>query len=817
MHRLLTIASLALGMASATAADIRVTTFSHTGPAAMPRPVMLDTVDLNGARFEPQTLLDAPADLSRAAHGRPYDLATAPTADVCAMHLLHFALESSGYAEAGISLGAMENARLYVDGRQTESGATSRLAPGRHDVVIKYISVPGRTDSLSVSVTADERSGLHLADPASPRAMTITDVMTGRRIYGVDISADGRYAICTTYHTDTDGTTSWRWLLTELKTGRTLLETSDNISWMPTSTAYRTTRTRADGRLIELTDPATGITRTLASHLPEGDIRIAPNERFGILTRTDEGPADDTDVRQIVDPDDRMPGWRCRTSLHLVDFEGGTVRPLTFGYHNASLFDISADGRHIIFGTERRRLTARPTTLFSIMRLDLETMAVDTLVADDGFVSGALLSPDGRSVLIEGSPECLGGVGLNLPQGRTPNMFDHQLYLLDIATRAVRPLTRDFAPSVSRCRWSRHDGQIYFTADDRDYIRLFRANPATGRIERIGTPEDIVSTFALAAGAPAAVWFGKSASNSDRAYRLDARSLRSQVLLDVSAERLKGIGLGRCIDWNFASQRGDTICGRYYLPPAFEPDSVYPLIVYYYGGCSPTARGFETHYPPHVYAAQGYVVYVINPSGAVGFGQEFASRHVATAGRGVADDIIEGTRLFAAGHPFVDSRRIGCIGASYGGFMTQYLQTQTDLFAAAVSHAGISDHTSYWGEGYWGYSYSEVSMAGRYPWSDRELYVDQSPLFNADRIHTPILFLHGTDDTNVPTAESHQIYTALRLLGREAALIEVEGQNHHITDFGKRLKWQNSIFAWFARWLKGDDTWWNALYEPRNL
>ena len=288
-------------------------------------------------------------------------------------------------------------------------------------------------------------------------------------------------------------------------------------------------------------------------------------------------------------------------------------------------------------------------------------------------------------------------------------------------------------------------------------------------------------------------------------------------MADYSAEKLKDVALGVCEAWDFTSSRGDTICGRYYLPPHFDANAKYPMIVYYYGGCSPTSRGLETHYPPHVYAAQGYVVYVINPSGAAGFGQEFASRHVNTAGQGVANDIIEGTRKFAETHPYVDAKKIGCIGASYGGFMTQYLQTQTDMFAAAVSHAGISDHTSYWGEGYWGYSYSEVSMANSYPWKDKKLYVEQSPLYNADKIHTPILFLHGTADTNVPVGESIQMYTALKLLGRECALVEVEGENHHILDFNKRIKWQNTIFAWFAKWLKGDDTWWKAIYKPKNL
>jgi phage tail component, N-terminal domain protein len=201
----------------------------------------------------------------------------------------------------------------------------------------------------------------------------------------------------------------------------------------------------------------------------------------------------------------------------------------------------------------------------------------------------------------------------------------------------------------------------------------------------------------------------------------------------------------------------------------------------------------------------------------VGFGQEFSSRHVNTAGDGVADDIIEGTKRFIADHPYVDGRKIGCIGASYGGFMTQYLQTKTDIFAAAISHAGISDHTSYWGEGYWGYSYSEISMAGSYPWTRKDLYVDHSPLFNADKIHTPLLFLHGTADTNVPVGESIQMFTALKLLGRPTAFVAIEGENHWVMNYDKRIKWQNTIFAWFAKWLKNDPTWWNAMYNEKPL
>ena len=793
--------------------ELRVTTFRHTGPMPVKRPVMIDTLDLFRKAYDASSSLELPLDLSRAQEGAIYTDTIAPSAPGSdALHLLQFTATSLGYAKATIKADSLAHSQIYVDGTR-QTGETT-FTPGSHEVIIKYLSQLQKREKLHVSLTSSNIQLFSLSQ-GKPDRLTIARVMDGRGYSSVALSHSGRYLLTCFCDKKGAGYTSWRWRITDLKTHRTIIDTDKHLTWQPGTDAYITITDAADGRQAQATDLTTGSTATLCRAL-DADTRceaISPRGNYAILSKSVDGPSDDADVHQYVAPDDRQPGWRRRTLYYLRDLATGSTQQLTFGYRSASLVDISADGTRLLFIVRRQRLTERPTTLYSLLMLDLETMQTKTLVSDDGFISEAAFSPDASAVAVKGSPEAFGGIGKDVPEGRVPSMYDYQLYTIDVATLRVTPLTLHFNPSIEAFAWSRYDKRIYFTALDRDAVPLFRADARTGKIERLSAPEECITSFTLSATTPLLAYSGQSADNRDRVYTADTRTLKPQLIADASAPSLSGITLTPCRPWHFVNAGGDTICGRYYLPPHFDPAKQYPLIVYYYGGCSPTSRYFGSSYCFHLYASMGYVVYVLQPSGSAGFGQEFASRHVNTAGEGPAQDIIEGTKRFCQEHSFVNAKKVGCLGASYGGFMTQYLQTKTDIFAAAISHAGISDHTSYWGEGYWGYSYSETSMAGSYPWTRKDLYVDRSPLYNADKIHTPLLFLHGTADTNVPIGESIQMYTALRLLGRPTAFVVVEGQDHHISDYAKQVKWQSTIFAWFAKWLQDDDSWWKSMYD----
>ncbi len=810
-------------------------------PIPVQKPVMLDSTNLDKSIFSDEKLLaytvSFPSqerfttELARDTAGF-FNLSKPQQGE--ALQLLSFFVDSDRYGKGKLTVTSPNPLELWVENvkRATktqvndslhQSGSVDANLNGPANnmrIVIKMLtSAEYKIDpAVKIELKADEKDSLlvYTFNNTDARRINIKDILEGKRVSDSSISPSGRFLLLNLRETLSGGSSRGYTEIYDTKQKRTILsEPADRtqLSWMPQSDLLYYVADDNDGRTLYTLDPLTAETKIIAEGLPKENFHMAPDEQSIFFSSKESITISNPGgLKRLLGIDDRQPGYRDRYFLYRHFFDTGLTQQLTFGKQTASINDITDDMKKLLFSISEEYLLERPFRRSTLFMLDLETMALDTIWKNESYAYSAQFSPDGKQLLIHGAPEAFGGIGLNIKEGQIANSYDTQSFIMNLATRQVEAVTKNFDPTINAQQWNTMDGHIYYRVEEGDRANVYRYNPQRKKFDKLPLKEDLVRSFNIAKNAAWATYTGVSASNSNRSYLLNLKTMESTLISDPYAERLDKLQLGEVKEWDFTSSFGDVIEGRYYLPPNFDPQRKYPLIVYYYGGTSPTARTFESTYPLHVYAAQDYVVYTLQPSGTTGYGQEFSARHVNAWGDRTAEEIIEGTKAFIASHPFVDRTKIGNIGASYGGFMTQYLITQTDLFSASVSHAGISNIASYWGEGYWGYSYSAGASAGSYPWNNPDLYVRQSPLFSADKINTPLLLLHGTADTNVPIGESIQMYNALKLLGKEVEFIQVEGENHAIYDYDKRIAWNNAIYSWFAKWLKEDSRWWDSMF-----
>ena len=829
--------------------EIRIERMKTSSLIPVYMPVLIDSTDVEKKTFEHKDLLKTNVNFSEVFQSK--DFLKADTAGIFvlpfapydyqipyrdkAIQLLSFSIDADRYCKATLSVTSTDMLEIFVNNKSEKTKETKEdslfranttqveisLEPRRYDVVIKRLaSVKNQNESkMKISLSTVKKDSLAQISITTDalRRITIYDILEGNRLTtNSSISPSGNYFTVGTTNTLQGGKSVSVLELREMQSNKTLYRFASDLSprWTMGKDQLTYSRPGLTNKDLFLLDAATLEEKRIAENIKFDSYYLSPDGRFLLIQNKEEIQADKGDLKRTLSPGDRAGSFRGRNSVYLYDLATKTEQRITFGRTNTSIEDISLDSRKALLSVQEENITERPFTKLRFYELDLLTLDVDTLFSDP-FLSEALYSPDAKQLLIIGSGEAFGGIGLNIKEGQISNTYDKQAFIMDRKSKAVRAVTKNFDPDISNAYWSVYDKHIYFSVDDKDRASVYVYDVNAATFKKLNLPEDMIRRFQPAEKAPVAIYQGEGTNNAYRLYKYDLKTEKSVLLADPFQKQLSELALSKVTDWNFTAPDGTTIEGRYYLPYGFDPKKKYPLIVYYYGGTSPTSRTFESTYPMQVYAALGYVTYTLQPSGATGFGQEFAARHVNAWGEKTAEEIIAGTQQFYREHPFVDSTKIGCIGASYGGFMTQFLQTKTNIFAAAVSHAGISNITSYWGEGYWGYSYSGGASAGSYPWNNPRLYTEQSPLFHADKINTPLLLLHGGADTNVPIGESIQMFNALRILGKTVEFITVEGENHAIYNYQKRIDWNKTIHAWFAKWLKNQPEWWQALYPER--
>jgi len=230
-----------------------------------------------------------------------------------------------------------------------------------------------------------------------------------------------------------------------------------------------------------------------------------------------------------------------------------------------------------------------------------------------------------------------------------------------------------------------------------------------------------------------------------------------------------------------------------------------PVVLAIHGGPHAMFAGVYYHEFQTLTAAGMAVVYT-NPRGSFGYGQRFAAAAIGRFGEGDADDALQALDEALARFEWLDPMRTAVMGGSYGGLMTNWLVGRTHRFRAAVSQRSITNWLSFYGNSDIGPRYAEA-MLGTHPWKDAARYWVRSPIAYADRVTTPMLIMHGTEDLRCPVEQSDQYYTALKRHGKTARLIRYAGSGHAFQKAGKpslRIDVLEQVNAWFDRYLMAD-------------
>ena len=276
----------------------------------------------------------------------------------------------------------------------------------------------------------------------------------------------------------------------------------------------------------------------------------------------------------------------------------------------------------------------------------------------------------------------------------------------------------------------------------------------------------------------------------------------AKKLTDYDAQRAPfAWGTSELVEWR--SDDGIPLQGVVIKPGTYEPGKRYPVLVYFYRFMSDRLHAFNAPVVNHrpnlpLYASDGYVVFLPDIRFEVG-----------RPGFSATKALVPGVqKLIDMG--LADPDAIGLHGHSWGGYQTAFVVTQTNIFRAAVAGAPVSNMTSAYSGIRWGsglarqFQYEKSqSRLGASLWEARDRYLDNSPVFFADRVHTPILLIHGDADGAVPWYQSIEYYLALRRLGKDVIFLQYEGEDHHPARYANKLDWAMKMKQYFDHYLKG--------------
>jgi len=463
---------------------------------------------------------------------------------------------------------------------------------------------------------------------------------------------------------------------------------------------------------------------------------------------------------------------------------------------------ISPDGTEVLFAAKDDGKSDAWTTNVDVWRVPADgTHAPARVSHGAGMDNVPSYSPDGRTIAW-------------LSMERAGFESDRQRIVLhDRASGTERVLTEAWDRSPSEYSWSRDGRTLFAAADHLGNHALFAIDASSARVTTLVEKGTVASPVQLGnrvvysldtLRAPAELW------------SIDPSGTSPRPLTHVNDERVASARMGAYEQFSFPGAKGDTVYGFVVKPADFDAGKTYPVAFLIHGGPQGSfGDHFHYRWNPQAYAGAGYAAVMVDFHGSTGYGQAFTDAIRGDWGGAPYEDLMKGLDFALAKYSFLDGKRVGALGASYGGYMINWIAGQTDRFRCLVSHDGnLDERAAYYDtEELW---FPEWEHGG-VPWENEAGFTKHNPIDHVANWKTPMLVIHGGQDFRVVETQGMSTFTALQRKGIPSKFVYFPDENHWVLKPQNSRFWHQNVLAWLDQWLKGPQPVADASEAPRSV
>lgn len=654
------------------------------------------------------------------------------------------------------------------------------------------------------------------------RAITFDDFILLKRLSDPQISPDGKLIafVVTVMDKETNRGNSDIWIVPieggEARRLTSSLQADMNPRWSPDGKKIAFISTREGKPQIWLIDPSGGEATALTniSTGATGVIWSPQGTHLAFISSVFPECADEDCNRKKLEEQEKSKvkarlydellfrhwnSWSDGTRSHLfiMSLDGGKLLDLTPGdFDTPPLalggnqdYTFSPDGKEICFvrntDPELRLGLGTNNDLFITSLAGGEIKKITENRANDNFPQ---YSPDGRWIAYRGMAK----PGFEADK--------YRLILYERKSGKTINLTEKLDYSVADFVWSPMSEAIYFSAEEKGRTAIFKVAIKDSKTEKI-LDGHYITNLSMTPDGKKLIFLRQAINRPADIWSFDLGKKQPVQLTDINRELLSELAMNKADEFWFEGASKEKVHGFLLKPPFFDSAKKYPLVMLIHGGPQGAwSDNFHYRWNAQMFASPGYVVAMINFHGSTGYGQRFTDSISGDWGGKPYQDIMLGLDYLLSRYNFIDRSKLAAAGASYGGYMIDWIEGQTDRFRCLISHSGVFDLRSMYGatEELW---FPEWEFRGT-PWTNPEQYQKWSPSSYVKNFKTPCLVIHSQNDFRVPLEQGLQFFTALQRMNVPSKFLYFPDEDHFVQKPQNAELWWKTVLEWLGLYLK---------------